>query len=264
MMTKLASRIRTALFCGFLGVSTLAGATASSTNFSDMWWNPAESGWGININQQSDILFATLFVYSLDGKAHWYISTLTSQSAAADGSPIFAGDLYETTGPFFGVAFNPALVTINAVGTATFQGNGSTRAALQYTVNGVPVSKQIQRQTLRNNDIAGRYLGGTSDITYDCTPASRNNIVTEDGGGITITQNADLVTIKTPTCTFNGTYAQNGQVGRIDASYGCNTGAIGALTFTDIYVETSGIIGRYTGHDDTCSFTGTIGGARRQ
>jgi hypothetical protein len=263
-MTKLANRIRAALLCGLLGVCTLAGATSLSTNFSDLWWNPTESGWGVNINQQADVLFATLFVYSLDGKAHWYIATLTPQSPAVDASPTFTGDLYETTGPFFGFQFNPTLVTIAKVGTATFTGDGSTHAALQYSVNGVPVSKQIQRQTLRNNDLEGKYLGGTSDITYDCTPSTRNNILTEDGGGITITQNGDLVTIKTPTCTFTGTYAQNGQVGSIDASYSCNTGAVGTLTFSEIYVETTGLIGRYVGRDDTCSFAGSIGGARRK
>ena len=44
--------------------SALAPAgSASSLNYTGMWWNPDESGWGINVVHQGDIVFATLFTY---------------------------------------------------------------------------------------------------------------------------------------------------------------------------------------------------------
>ena len=49
-----------------------ARATTYSIDFSDIWWNAAESGWGINVIQRSDIIFATLFVYGPDNTARWY------------------------------------------------------------------------------------------------------------------------------------------------------------------------------------------------
>ena len=264
MSNPFARPLKAALFCCALGMAQLAGATAFSTNYSDLWWNPNESGWGVNVTQQDDTLFATFFVYTLDNKAHWYISTLRFQSLGTDGSPTFGGGVFETTGPWFGGTFNPTDVTIQNVGTATFKGIGATRATLQYSVRGVGTTKQIERQTLRANSMAGLYLGGTSDITFGCTIPSRNNLLTEDGGGITITQNASLVTIRTPTCTFTGTYEQKGQVGAMDSAYQCTTGATGTASFSELYVETTGITGRYTGKGDGCNFVGNIGGARRK
>ena len=50
----------------------------------------------------------------------------------------------------------------------------------------------------------------------------------------------------------------------MDAAYTCTTGAVGTLSFSEIYVETTGILAHYTGSDRSCSFTGTLGGARRK
>ena len=36
---------------------------ARATNYQDLWWNPAESGWGVNFTHQGDIIFATWFTY---------------------------------------------------------------------------------------------------------------------------------------------------------------------------------------------------------
>jgi hypothetical protein len=126
------------------------------------------------------------------------------------------------------------------------------------------VSKQIERQTLRNNDNSGTYYGGTADVTYGCTNPFLNDVLTEDQGQLSITQNGPLISIKAPTCTFAGTYLQQGQIGRADTTYACTNGAVGTVTFFDLHVETSGVIGRYTGRDPICSFDGNIGGYRRK
>ncbi len=41
-------------------------------NYTDLWWNPEESGWGINFTHQGEILFATLFTYGADGEPDWF------------------------------------------------------------------------------------------------------------------------------------------------------------------------------------------------
>ena len=70
---------------------TFAQATAFSTDATDLWWNPNESGWGINFNHQGDILFGTLFTYDSSGRDYWLVAPdLRRQS---DGS--FAGSLME-------------------------------------------------------------------------------------------------------------------------------------------------------------------------
>ena len=40
----------------------------SDPNFQGLWWNPDQSGWGINFAHQGDIIFATWFTYDAAGK----------------------------------------------------------------------------------------------------------------------------------------------------------------------------------------------------
>ncbi len=256
--------LRLIAFAALLASAHSTVATPVSPNFTDLWWNPAESGWGVNIDQQGDVIFATFFVYGQDNQPVWYAGVLNLQGTGTNGVTSFAGDLYQTRGPWFTGSFNPAAVTQRKVGTASLQGttNGAT---LSYSVDAVLITKQIQRQTLRENVITGSYLGATTDVTSACSNATSNGLITNDVGVISIIQVADVVTIFAPTCTFTGTRIQQGQTTRLqNGVYSCKNGAQGVISFSDIYVEQSGIIGKYVGHDNACSFVGTIGGARRQ
>jgi hypothetical protein len=42
---------------------------ASAANYQDLWWNPAESGWGLALAHQGNILFGGLFTYSSAGRS---------------------------------------------------------------------------------------------------------------------------------------------------------------------------------------------------
>ena len=247
-----------------MALGPAAGATQFSTNFSDLWWVPSESGWGANISQQSDTMFVTIFVYGPSGQPIWFVATLDYLFAAPDGSLVWSGDLYQTAGAWFGTTWNPSLYTSQKVGTATFRAALVAQATLTYSVDGIVVTKQIERQLLRNNDNSGSYYGGTTDVSRNCINPLLNNVRTEDEGSLSITQVGPLITIHAPTCTFVGTYSQQGQIGRADTTYVCTNGAVGSVTFFDMHVETSGVVGRYTGRDPICQFDGNIGGYRKQ
>src|SRR6476661_2986839 len=75
-------------------------AQSLGTIFSDLWWNPAESGWGVTVDHQQDVMFLTFFVYRADGSPYWVTSLLTHTSNSA-GPFAFSGDVYETRGPQF-------------------------------------------------------------------------------------------------------------------------------------------------------------------
>lgn len=246
-----------------IAVSGATFATSFSTNYSDLWWNPAESGWGANVTQQADTLFVTIFVYGQNASPTWYSATLLFAGEGINGVKSFTGDLYETKGPWFGGAFNPSQVAYRKVGTMTFASNGVTNAVLQYSVDGTIVTKNIARQTLIDNNLAGTYLGATQDLTSGCSNSANNGTRTSDVGTITITHVGTNVTIQAPTCTYTGTYGQDGQAGTVAGTYTCTTGASGSITFFDLRTEVSGIIGRYTGHDSSCSFDGNIGALRK-
>ena len=116
----------------------------AATNYQDLWWVAAgaESGWGINLTQQGNTIFATWFTYDVDGTPLWL-----SVSAASTAPGVYSGQLIRTAGPAFSaMPFNPALVTRNVVGTATLTFANGNAATFAYTVGTVTQSKQITRQ----------------------------------------------------------------------------------------------------------------------
>lgn len=83
-----------------------AAANSFTTDQRDLWYIAAESGWGIQLIQRGSVIFATMFVYGPDGTPTWYVATM-----GYVGSYVWTGDLYTTSGPWFGaVPFDPATV----------------------------------------------------------------------------------------------------------------------------------------------------------
>lgn len=116
---------------------------AAVGNFQGLWWNPQESGWGINFAHQGDIVFATWFTYGSDNKPQWFI-ILADKTA----TNVYAGPVWSVTGPpFNSVPFPPSTTVETVVGSATitFAEDGNI-ATFDYTVNGVTQTKQIVRQ----------------------------------------------------------------------------------------------------------------------
>ena len=122
----------------------VSGSRATSTNYQDLWWNAAESGWGINIAHQDNTLFATLFTYDAAGRGLWLV--MSGGPRQADGS--YFGPLYRTAGPAFNaVPFTPITASdLTQVGTMRLRFADGERGELTYTVDGVSVDKQITRQ----------------------------------------------------------------------------------------------------------------------
>lgn len=110
-----------------------------------LWWNPAEAGWGLNLNHQGNLLFGTLFTYDSGRAPLWLV--MSGGAMQSDGLT-FTGDLYRTTGPAFNaVPFAPiGPSNVTKVGTMTVAFSEANVATLTYTVNGVEVRKTIQRQ----------------------------------------------------------------------------------------------------------------------
>ena len=118
---------------------------STATNYQDLWYNAAESGWGVNLTHQGGILFATLFTYDANGQGMWLVMSEGRRNA----SGAYSGTLYRTTGPAFNaVPFTPISVAAGnytVVGTMTFEfANGST-GYLTYYVGSARVQKSIQR-----------------------------------------------------------------------------------------------------------------------
>lgn len=64
-------------FAGLTGSITVTAPTPPF-NVQGLWWrSPAnsESGWGLNLIQQGDVLFATWFTYDTDGRGMWLVAS---------------------------------------------------------------------------------------------------------------------------------------------------------------------------------------------
>ena len=112
-------------------------------NYTSLWWDPEESGWGINFSHQGDIVFATLFTYDAFGAPTWFVMSGGRKQAAN----VYSGELYTTTGPAFNAQpFTPITpANITRVGTMTV-GFAGDSATLNYDVNGAIVNKTLRKQ----------------------------------------------------------------------------------------------------------------------
>lgn len=241
-----------------------AGATSSTTDQSDLWWNPNESGWGMQLVQRGNVIFATMFVYDTTRTPIWYSATLNTS-----GNLVWSGDLYLTSGPWFGtVPFDPATVGLRKVGSLTWRPTSVSFGALAYSVDGVFVNKNLTRQLLVYDDFNGAYRGGTHEDLSGCfNPASIGSI--EQNTTLNITQSGAAVTVSGAFgtggfCIYNGALSQAGQMGQVDGSYSCNSGDSGSFTISEMQVTISGVTARLTADSSPsgCHVSGWLGGMR--
>lgn len=240
----------------------LAAAAAPTADFSDLWFNPAEPGWGVNVIQQDDTLFVTLFVYAANGTPTWYVASAVTRNNTGE---TFSGALYRTTGPYFGAAFNGP-VSISQVGTLTFATTQVNSATLTYSVDGVPVTKNIQRQTWDTENIAGTYFGATAGNWLGCG-SSRDGyretastfVIAQDGSSIQLREE-----IGGATCSYNGTYSQSGRMGSIQGGGICGDGVNQAFAATEVQMTRISLAMQLNVAQPTgCRFTGRMSAVRR-
>ena len=164
---------------------TLKTDRVDATNHTALWWNAAESGWGININHQGSIVFATLFTYNPDGSPLWLV--MSKGDRQVDGS--YSGVLYRTTGPVFNAAPWTGAMS-QPVGTMSIAFSGDNAATLRYTYNGATVIKQITKQSFRE-------LPSCSWSVFDRTFAQNYQDLwwnpAESGWGVNVTHQQDIV-----------------------------------------------------------------------
>jgi hypothetical protein len=242
-----------------------ARASTFSVDYSDMWWNSSESGWGVNVNQQKDVLFLTFFIYGADGKALWLVAPNVPYVSGTEPNLQFTGPLYQTDGSWFGTTFSAANTHARQVGTVSFSTTGVATAAISYSVDGTNVSKTLSRQTWRTNDLNGRYFGAVSYAPPSCPsggPFSPQALVTNVNIVHSDSSFAMSLVDSFQSCTYVGAYVQSGKFGSVSGTFTCNSGKVGTFTASEIDANRIGITGRLTRLVDACtidaSFAATI------
>lgn len=137
-VTKSLTRLRygSPPVCNFSGFDR-----SNALNFQDIWWNPNESGWGLNIIHQDDIISVGLYTYDATGRDAWY---LMAPGTRQTGTATYSGPLKRVTGPVFNsIPWTPTNET--TVGNLSINFTSGNQGTLTYTINGQQVVKSIQR-----------------------------------------------------------------------------------------------------------------------
>lgn len=117
---------------------------ARPTNYTDLWWNPAESGWGISIHHHSsNALVACWLVYGADGAPCWFLI----EPGEWIDAKTFRGVIYKSTGPNWMNPFEPGIVELREAGSGVLAFDGPGNGTFSFTIDGVDGSKTISRMS---------------------------------------------------------------------------------------------------------------------
>ena len=214
----------------------------------------------MQIVRGGDVMFVTIFVYDSSMRPTFFTATLTMSGVA------WSGSLFETSGPFYASAsFDASKVTLRSAGVLTFTPIAADTARIQYSVDGIDVTKNVTRQTLRFDNYRGTYPVTVQRVTTHCPDASRNGErISQET--IAIAHDGTLFAIDWPSsqasCRYTGAYLQNGKLGAAQMTYACSDGEAGDFAVFEMAQHDRFISARFQGHSvsNGCDYRGRIAG----
>ena len=133
-------RMHVAALLGAIAIPAMAQSVPAA-NYTDIWWNPSESGWGVTFTQHpaTNQVFAVWYTYdpregdpSTPGnyKPLWIVmsgGTWTSPTS-------LTGNVYVTTGTPYAQGWNPSALGVQQVGSFTFSFSSSSTGSFSYNI----------------------------------------------------------------------------------------------------------------------------------
>lgn len=116
---------------------------SSATNMTDLWWNPAENGWGLSLAEQAGSIFLAWYSYAADNQPQWITGLLARQP---DGS--YLGALSRAnSGTAYTLPPDGALTSfpLPTVGDASLRFVDGEHGSFRYSVDGQTRTVAIER-----------------------------------------------------------------------------------------------------------------------
>jgi hypothetical protein len=206
----------------YSAVALTTSLPAESANYQDWWWNPGQSGMGVNVGQQGDTIAATWYLYGDDNNASFLVltGTLTGNTVS--------GNLYRYTGPPPGPGYNPAAVVPNVAGTGSITFTSDTTAVLNYNYDNRSGSLNLQRFSFGTVPLTGTYLGGAVVYSQNCGLANAYQAVyslTQDGNSLSFTEDSAGAY-----CVGQGDLTPAGSKYTMQGTFACSDGRGGNLS----------------------------------
>jgi hypothetical protein len=145
-----------------LCLASVANAQTSA-NHTAIWWNASESGWGLNLNQQGNTIFAAWYTYGTNNEPLWLFA-----NAQKSDSGVFVGKVVRSTGvPLAQIVGNAIRSTVE-IGDMRLTPNadGSMQFAYQLSLNGesIGADKRLTRFDFATPPICRSVTPGSNRI----------------------------------------------------------------------------------------------------
>jgi hypothetical protein len=141
---------------------------------------------------------------------------------------------------------------------------------LTYSVDGVVVTKNLERASFAVDDYGGTYKGALYQAVTSCNNPA-NNGAGDDFVTITVVQNGQSIRVTSTGLdnfgfTFNGTLTPSGQFGIATGTYATTGGEVGNATFFEMNVQLNTFSARFvaTSTNTGCQSSGYLGGIRHR
>ena len=243
---------------------------AHANNYQDLWWNSDESGWGINISHQGDVMFATWFIYGPNSQPTWIFLSNAKRSGTLGNT--FIGEIAQAMSgsPFSAVPFVPSTsANFRQVGSAKFVFSDARTGSLEYAIDGVTVIKQITRQSISVFNLTGTYFGGLKRDGNGCINAALNgsllNQATYSVNHSTATGSLTITEIGGTQCNFSGNTQVFGSIVEGSGNLTCSAENItGTWTMREGRPSPNAFSALLTirPSGESCSLNATIGGLK--
>ncbi len=222
------------------------GTVPPAIDFSGLWWNPNESGWGVALAHQYNVIFAAMYVYDAAGKAIWYVAS--NCVMAGNGC---SGDLYQVNGGSAPTTiWNGENRIVKKVGTANFAFTSASAGTVNYTINGVNESKNIVVEEFYTAPPSVSPYAGNWSGSYSGSDQGNCTMTIASSGTLSGSCNGNQAGY----FTFAGAVDAQGKV-----SFHLGSGNSASATFSGSFVSTSRINGTwanpYVGYSGTWVMT---------
>jgi hypothetical protein len=176
------------------------GTTPAATDYSGLWWNASEAGWGVALTRQVNTAFATIYTYDANGQPKWYVAS----DCPMIGSGC-KGELYSVSGGApLTTAWSTTGLKIDKVGSLNLDFSDLNKGTMTFTLNGANGSKAITRSEFAVPSTPP--VAATAACSSSLTPAGMN--YAQSGNNITVTTtgciplpNEGLCTASSPQAT---------------------------------------------------------------
>lgn len=240
----------------------LISFNAHATNYQDVWYDTSKGGEGVTISQQGTSLFVAFYSYASNGAATWLLGQGTLSGTTMSAA------LYAYTGTPLTQTYNPGNLASQQIGSMTLNFLSPTSASMAITAYGTNSTLNLVRYNFGSFIPDGAYVGQVIETRTACTYSS-NNGTFSGGENFTITTSGSQFTMYTQdaggTCTYNGTWAQQGSKATASGSFSCSTGDGGTWTANDVTVSDYAVVVLGTEQftaGETCSVQLRVGGAK--